>query len=282
VTVTATHAAFGCCAGQSPGDFPSSDPSPYVSLARFRLVHHAPAKFPRHMPLFSLACPPYLQAAHVVCSEAKVRCRRGVGVTLKGFLPELFCCCFRLIVCSRSSSSTVTIRNPYRTQYEPLAFSERGTQFHQITAMSLSFAPRAGPSAFRRARTTTAQMMPYAVQIRWSRKFLIEQLALGHSKCGLQDFKLAATASLALTVMGSLFSKQEQYVRFSRSCQQISRPLYLATIRRTRLLKSLSTEVIVINPFPALFRVLCGFRQGESLANEGVARQHAVVHGCRR
>jgi hypothetical protein len=45
-------------------------------------------------------------------------------------------------------------------------------------------------------------MMHYAIKIRWSHKLLIEQLALGHLKCGLQDFKLAATASLALTHNG--------------------------------------------------------------------------------
>jgi hypothetical protein len=148
--------------------------------------------------------------------------------------------------------------------------------------MSLSL-HRARPSAFRRARTTNAQMMHYAIKIRWSRKPLIEQLALGHSKCGLQDFKLAATASLALTHNG-VFVLETRPVRWFLALlpQQISRPLYLATIRQTRLLKSLSTEVIVLDPSPASFRVLCGFRQGESLADEGVARQHAVVHGCRR
>jgi hypothetical protein len=45
-------------------------------------------------------------------------------------------------------------------------------------------------------------MMHYAINKRWSRQILIEHLALGHSKCGLQDFKLAATASLALTQNG--------------------------------------------------------------------------------
>ncbi len=49
-------------------------------------------------------------------------------------------------------------------------------------------------------------MMHCANEIRWSRQLLIQQLALGHSKSALQDFKqdfkLAATASLALSHNG--------------------------------------------------------------------------------
>jgi hypothetical protein len=81
-----THAAFGCCAGQSPGDlkkkfdFPSSDPFSVCLSCKVSFGSSCPCE------VFLVTCPSssspvlhrYLQAARVVCSEAKVWCRRGM------------------------------------------------------------------------------------------------------------------------------------------------------------------------------------------------------------